>query len=75
MENQLKQFFKFLENDKKVSNNTLESYKRDLEQFKSYINSNNKKYTKIKEEDIKDYLQYLLKEQNKKTSTISRMIA
>ncbi len=75
MENQLKQFFKFLENDKKVSNNTLESYKRDLEQFKSYINSNNKKYTKIKEEDIKDYLQYLLKEQNKKPSTISRMIA
>ena len=43
MENQLKQFFKFLENDKKVSNNTFESYKRDLEQFKSYINSNNKK--------------------------------
>ena len=75
MENQLKQFFKFLEKDKKVSNNTFESYKRDLEQFKSYINSNNKKYTRIKEKDIKEYLQYLLNEQNKKPSTISRMVA
>ena len=55
MEKQLKQFLKFLENDKKVSNNTLQSYKRDLEQFKTYIILKGKKYNKIEEEDIKKY--------------------
>ena len=75
MEKQLKQFLKFLENDKKVSNNTLQSYKRDLEQYKSYLLTNDLKYNKIKEEDIKVYVKYLLEEQNKKPSTITRMIA
>ena len=37
MEEQLNLFFGFLENDKKVSNNTLQSYKRDLKQFEKYI--------------------------------------
>ncbi len=75
MEKQLKQFFKFLENDKKVSSNTLQSYKRDLEQFKTYLVLNEKKYNKIQEEDLKEYLNYLVETQNKKPSTISRMIA
>ena len=75
MEKQLKQFFKFLENDKKVSNNTLQSYKRDLEQYKNYLLTNDLKYNKVEEKEIKDYLQYLVEEQNKKPSTISRMIA
>ena len=75
MEKQLKQFFKFLENDKKVSDNTLQSYKRDLQQYEEYLALNGKKYNKVKEEDVKEYLKYLLEEQNKKPSTISRMIA
>ncbi len=75
MEKQLKQFFKFLEKDKKVSDNTLQSYRRDLEQFKNYIALKEKKYNKIEEQDIKDFLEYLVEEQNKKPSTISRMIA
>ena len=75
MEKQLKQFFKFLENDKKVSNNTLQSYKRDLEQYKSYLLTNDLKYNKITEDDIKSYVKYLAGEENKKPSTISRMIA
>ena len=32
MEEQLNLFFRFLENEKKVSLNTLQSYKRDLKQ-------------------------------------------
>ena len=75
MEKQLKQFLKFLENDKKASNNTLQSYKRDLEQFKNYLAINGLKYNKVTEEDIKTYLQYLVDSQNKKPSTVSRMIA
>ena len=75
MEKQLKLFFKFLENDKKVSENTLQSYRRDLEQFKNYITLKGIKYNKLEEEDIKGFLEYLVEEQNKKPSTISRMIA
>ena len=75
MEKQLKQFFKFLENDKKVSSNTLQSYKRDLEQYKNYISAKGLKYNRLKEKDIKDYLDYLVQTENKKPSTISRMIA
>ena len=75
MEKQLKQFFKFLENDKKASNNTLQSYKRDLEQYRNYLLTKDLKYNKITEKEIKEYLKYLIEEQNKKPSTISRMIA
>ena len=37
MEEQLNLFFKFLETEKKASKNTLQSYRRDLEQFEKYI--------------------------------------
>ena len=56
MEKQLKQFYKFLEVDKKVSNNTLQSYKRDLKQFEVYIEEKGLKYNKITEQEIKEYL-------------------
>lgn len=74
MEKQLKQFLNFLENEKKVSDNTLQSYRRDLDKFKEYIENNGKKYNKIQENDIKEYLNYLT-EQNKKPSTVLRTIA
>lgn len=74
MEKQLKQFLEFLEEGKKLSNNTLQSYKRDLTQFEAYLNENNKSYNKLKTEDIRDYIQYL-HENGKKASTISRNLA
>ncbi len=74
MEKQLKQFLKFLEVSKKVSNNTLQSYRRDLLQFEQYLNEQGIKYNKATNEDLKKYFDYL-KEQNKKPSTISRTIA
>ena len=74
MEKQLKQFLNFLENDKKVSDNTLQSYRRDLEQLEEYLNKNDKKYNKVEDKDIEEYLNYLT-EQNKKPSTILRTIA
>ena len=75
MEKQLKQFYKFLEVDKKVSNNTLQSYKRDLKQFSEYLDEKGIKYNKVTEQDIKKYLEYLSEEEGKKPSTISRTIA
>ena len=74
MEKQLKLFFEFLENDKKLSNNTLQSYKRDLKQFKRYIEACEINYNHVKEEDIKDYIKEL-QEEGKKASSISRCIA
>ena len=74
MEKQLKQFLKFLEVDKRASNNTLQSYKRDLVQFENYLREKEIKYSKVTEQDIKDYINYL-SEKGKKASTISRTIA
>ena len=74
MEKQLKLFFEFLENDKKLSNNTLQSYKRDLKQFRRYIEGCEVAYTKVDEEVMQNYIEYL-EELGKKPSTISRCIA
>jgi integrase/recombinase XerD len=74
MERQLKHFFDFLENDKKLSENTLQSYKRDLKQFKRYLEACELHYNRVKEEDIKDYIKEL-QEDGKKPSSISRCIA
>ena len=69
MERQLKYFF-----NKKLSDNTLQSYKRDLKQFKRYIEACEINYNHVKEEDIKDYIKEL-QEEGKKASSISRCIA
>ncbi len=74
MERQLKYFFDFLENNKKLSENTLQSYKRDLKQFKKYIEACEVPYNRVKEDDINDYIREL-QEEGKKPSSISRCIA
>lgn len=74
MEKQVKLFLDFLQNEKKASNNTLQSYKRDIVYYNKYIESNKLNYAKMQEEDIKDYLDYL-KSIGKKASTISRNLA
>ena len=74
MEKQLKIFFDFLENEKKASNNTLQSYKRDIKQYEGYLNLNGKAYNEITNKDMKEYIEHL-KEIGKKPSTISRNIA
>ena len=74
MEKQIKLFLDFLENDKKLSANTLQSYKRDILQYQEYINKNSLNYLKVNNDDINEYFEYL-KSMNKKTSTISRNLA
>ena len=74
MEKQIKLFLEFLENDKKLSSNTLQSYKRDITQYQEYIDKNGLNYLKINHEEIDKYFEGL-KEMNKKTSTISRNLA
>ena len=75
MEEQLNLFFDFLENEKKVSINTLQSYKRDLKQFEKYmLEEKNEDYSELTEEGIKTYLEHM-QEIGKKPSTISRGLA
>lgn len=74
MEKQIKLFLEFLQNDKKVSDNTLQSYRRDIVYYNKYLEANKMNYVKIKEEDIKDYLAHL-QEIGKKSSTVSRNLA
>ncbi len=74
MEKQIKLFLEFLQNDKKVSDNTLQSYQRDIVYYNKYLEENKLNYVKVKEEDIKDYLEHL-QEVGKKASTVSRNLA
>ena len=74
MEKQIKLFLQFLENEKRASANTLQSYKRDILQYQEYINENGLNYLKVDCDDLNSYFEYL-KKQGRKTSTISRAIA
>lgn len=74
MEKQVKLFLEFLQNDKKVSDNTLQSYRRDIVYYNKYLDENKINYAKVKEADIKEYLNHL-QEVGKKSSTVSRNLA
>jgi len=74
MEKNIKKFLEFVKVDKKLSNNTFESYQRDILQYKEYINENKIQYSKATNEEITNYLEYL-NDLNKKPSTISRHLA
>ena len=74
MEKQIKQFLDFLQNEKRVSNNTLQSYSRDIHQYENYLSQNHINYAKIDAHGVNDYLKHL-QEIGKKTSTVSRNLA
>ena len=74
MEKQIKQFLDFLQNEKRVSNNTLQSYSRDIHQFENYLSQNHINYVKVDNKKINEYLKHL-QNLKKKTSTISRNLA
>ena len=74
MEEQLNLFFGFLEKEKKVSNNTLQSYERDMKQFTKYLEESGEDFIKVTDEGIKEYIAYM-QEIGKKPSTISRGLA
>ncbi len=74
MEKQIKQFLDFLQNEKRVSSNTLQSYSRDIRQYESYVSQNKINYAKVDSQKINEYLKHL-QDLGKKTSTISRSLA
>ena len=74
MEKQINHFLEFIKNDKKASENTLQSYRRDIEQYQKYIEINRINYAKVEAEQISGYLDNM-KNLGKKSSTISRSLA
>lgn len=74
MQKQIRNFLNFIENDRKVSDNTLQSYRRDVLQFEKYVEENKLNYAKLNQEDIKEYLKNM-GDIGKKSSTISRSLA
>lgn len=74
MEKQISSFLEFIKEDKKLSDNTLQSYRRDIIQLEEYMNENKLSYQKVTEEDMRRYFSYL-QQSGKKTSTISRNVA
>ena len=74
MEKQIKLFLEFIQDEKKLSNNTLQSYRRDIVQYQEYLEENRINFVKVDKEDIEKYLE-TLQEHNKKSSTVSRSLA
>ncbi|MFZ5988591.1 MAG: site-specific tyrosine recombinase XerD [Bacillota bacterium] len=75
MEELVSKFLNFLEKDKRLSLNTLQSYRRDIEQFITYLNE--VKIHNISNTNKTTVIAYLLHLQKKgrATSTISRNLA
>lgn len=75
MEAHVETFINFLERDKRLSLNTLQSYKRDVDQYITYLNDIN--ITSINNSNKTTVIAYLLNLQKKgrATSTISRNLA
>ena len=74
MEEDIVKFLDYIKDEKRLSQNTLESYQRDINQFKEYIDENKINYTEANNEDVVNYLDYLT-DLNKKPSTVSRHLA
>ena len=74
MEKEIINFLNFIKEDKKLSDNTFQSYKRDISQFKEYIDEENIDYKSVKQPEIEGYLTEL-KKIGKKPSTVLRHLA
>ncbi len=68
----VEEFLRYLLIDKGYSNNTISSYKEDLEKFLEF--NKNKKINEINNSDLKEYVKYLNKE-NLNEKSISRNIS
>ena len=68
----ISEFLRYLLIDKGYSNNTIESYKRDLEKFLEF--NTNKNIKDINNSDLKEYIKYLKKE-NLNEKSIARNIS
>ena len=68
--NKIDEFIEYLRFEKKYSENTIDSYNRDLKKFYNYIN---KDFTKVTKNDVSKFIQNISKQESPKS--ISRIIS
>ncbi|NLB82308.1 MAG: site-specific tyrosine recombinase XerD [Clostridiaceae bacterium] len=75
MEPNVSQFIEYLKNVKKLSDNTLQSYRRDIVQYITYINNSDvSSYENILPSTVSGYM-VVLKNEGKADSTVARSLA
>lgn len=74
MEKYIKDFERYLKNERKYPENTITSYLNDLYNYKQYIHDKLLNYKIINKDEIREYLKYLDKEKKSKSS-ISRELS
>lgn len=75
MDNEIIDFIEYLKNEKKASENTILSYKRDIIKFVDFLSQNNiNKFSVVNKTNVISYIYYLEKAGSSK-STISRSIS
>ena len=67
-------FVRYLENDRQVSENTLQSYLRDIKQFNKYISENSLDVLKVTKTNVITYILYMQKN-GKALSSVLRSLA
>ena len=70
----LSEFVDYLQNDKKVARNTLQSYTRDIKQFSDFITSRGIEVENVKGSDLESYLTYM-QLVGKAASSVSRSLS
>ncbi len=68
------EFVDYLENDKKVAKNTLQSYTRDIKQFSDFISSRKIEVENVETADVESYITYM-QLGGKAVSSVSRSLA
>ena len=74
MNKNITKFIAYLEGERKLKDNTLSSYRRDINIYNEYVVSEGIDYLNIKKEGLSDYLDHL-KNDGRAATTISRNIA
>lgn len=80
MKDNIQDFLKFLEVEKKYADNTIAAYQNDLNQFYQYVNQNGESsqlesWQDVKKSTITDYIEYLKTNGGYTSSTIARKVA
>ena len=74
MKDHIENFIYFLEVERGVSDNTIDSYRRDLKKFAEHIKKNRKDISGVTRDDIVRFMMYL-KDLNLSATTIARNLA
>ena len=74
IEKHIKDFIKYLSNEKRYPETTITSYQKDLDNYYGFIKAKNINYKTINKDEIRSYLKYLDELQYSKT-TISRILS